>query len=142
MMLIVSLPPDISSSVAIWRASCGRPGRDGRLGGGWGDDVEIGIVWESLMLVNPDASALVMETTRAIAEGVWWSGDIDREVGYFDGIADVRPQRVTAAQFAGVDPDVLAKVIERLLKVAHESVVLRTVGEEECCSWLCHVVGI
>jgi len=62
---------------------------DGRLGGGWGDDVEIGIVWESLMLVNPDASKLAMETTRAIAEGVWWSGDIDRDAGYFDGIADV-----------------------------------------------------
>ncbi|MFC1736833.1 CARDB domain-containing protein, partial [Candidatus Hydrogenedentota bacterium] len=62
---------------------------DGRLGGGWGDDVEIGLAWEALMLVNPDASPAAMETTRAIAEGVWWGGEIDRDAGYFDGLADV-----------------------------------------------------
>ncbi|MFC1736171.1 CARDB domain-containing protein [Candidatus Hydrogenedentota bacterium] len=62
---------------------------EGKIGGGWGDDVEIGLVWEVLMLVNPDASPVAMETTRGIAEGVWWGGEIDRDTGYFDGIADV-----------------------------------------------------
>jgi len=62
---------------------------DGRLGGGWGDDVEIGICWEAVSLVNPDASEKMKGVVRAIAEGVWWSGDIDRDAGFFDGLADV-----------------------------------------------------
>jgi len=62
---------------------------DGGLGGGWGDDVEIGLVWEMITLVNPDASPAATETVRGIAEGVWWGGEIDRDAGYFDGLADV-----------------------------------------------------
>ncbi|MFC1734710.1 hypothetical protein ACFL1X_01240 [Candidatus Hydrogenedentota bacterium] len=62
---------------------------DGGLGGGWGDDVEIGLVWQAAMLPNPGASDIAMDTVRKIAEGCWWSGDIDRDVGYFDGLADV-----------------------------------------------------
>ena len=62
---------------------------DGSLGGGWGDDVEIGLVWELITLLNPDASPQAMETVRALAEGVWWGGEIDRDAGFFDGLADV-----------------------------------------------------
>ena len=62
---------------------------DGRLGGGWGDDVEINIVWQQLMLMNPDASPDAMEAVRALTEGVWWSGEVDRDAGFFDGQADV-----------------------------------------------------
>jgi hypothetical protein len=62
---------------------------DGGLGGGWGDDVEIGMVWEWITLVNPDASPAATEVVRGIAEGVWWGGEIDRDAGYFDGMADV-----------------------------------------------------
>ncbi|MFC1736798.1 CARDB domain-containing protein [Candidatus Hydrogenedentota bacterium] len=62
---------------------------DGRLGGGWGDDVELGAVWETILLANPDASPIMRETVKAIAEGVWWSGEIDREAGFYDGLADV-----------------------------------------------------
>ena len=47
---------------------------------GWGDDVEIGLVWEIITLVNPDASPAATETVRGIAEGVWWGGEIDRTV--------------------------------------------------------------
>jgi len=70
-----------------WGRNRQRP--DGGLGGGWGDDVEIGLVWEILMLINPDVSEVAMETVRAIAEGVWWSGEVDRDRGFFDGLADV-----------------------------------------------------
>ncbi|MHC4352565.1 MAG: glycoside hydrolase family 2 TIM barrel-domain containing protein, partial [Planctomycetota bacterium] len=62
---------------------------DGSLGGGWGDDVEIGLVWELITLLNPDASPEAMETVRALAEGVWWGGEVDRDAGFFDGLADV-----------------------------------------------------
>jgi outer membrane protein assembly factor BamB len=62
---------------------------DGSLGGGWGDDVEIGLVWELVTLLNPDASPEAMETVRALAEGVWWGGEVDRDAGFFDGLADV-----------------------------------------------------
>ncbi|MFC1737035.1 hypothetical protein ACFL1X_13040, partial [Candidatus Hydrogenedentota bacterium] len=62
---------------------------DGRLGGGWGDDVEVGQAWEALMLANPDASPEAMEVVRGIVEGVWWGGEVDRDTGYFDGLADV-----------------------------------------------------
>ena len=62
---------------------------DGSLGGGWGDDVEIGLVWELVTLLNPDASPQAMQTVRALAEGVWWGGEVDRDAGFFDGLADV-----------------------------------------------------
>jgi len=62
---------------------------DGSLGGGWGDDVEIGLVWELITLLNPDASPQALETVRALAEGVWWGGEVDRDAGFFDGLADV-----------------------------------------------------
>jgi len=70
-----------------WGENRQRP--DGGLGGGWGDDVEVGIIWEAALLVNPDYSAKARETVRAIAEGVWWSGEVDRDRGFFDGLADV-----------------------------------------------------
>jgi len=70
-----------------WGQNRQRP--DGGLGGGWGDDVEIGLVWEVLLMLNPDVSGVARETVRAIAEGVWWGGEVDRDIGYFDGLADV-----------------------------------------------------
>ncbi len=72
---------------AWWGKNRGQ--KDGSIGGGWGDDVEIGQVWEILTLLNPDADPDATETARAIAEGVWWSGEIDRDTGFYDGIADV-----------------------------------------------------
>jgi len=62
---------------------------DGSIGGGWGDDVEIAQAWLILTLINPDANPKATEVARAIADGVWWSGEIDRDAGFYDGIADV-----------------------------------------------------
>jgi hypothetical protein len=41
-----------------------------------------------MALINPDADPKATALARAIADGVWWSGEIDRDAGYFDGIAD------------------------------------------------------
>ena len=70
-----------------WGANRLQP--DGSIGGGWGDDVEINLVWQIVNLINPDASADAMEVVRSISEGVWWTGEINRDLGFYDGIDDV-----------------------------------------------------
>jgi hypothetical protein len=70
-----------------WGENRQRP--DGGIGGGWGDDVEVGLIWEAGLLLNPDGSEKARETVRGIAEGVWHSGEVDRDRGFFDGLADV-----------------------------------------------------
>ncbi len=70
-----------------WFRNRQQPG--GGIGGGWGDDVEVGLFWEFATLANPGASELLRRGTWKLAEGVWQSGEINRDVGYFHGIADV-----------------------------------------------------
>ncbi|MHC4401906.1 MAG: hypothetical protein ACYTG0_19715 [Planctomycetota bacterium] len=77
----------IVDQIEWWGLNRQRP--DGGLGGGWGDDVEVGLVWESALLVNPDYSPAARQTVRAVAEGVWFGGEVDRDRGFFDGLADV-----------------------------------------------------
>ncbi len=61
---------------------------DGSLGGGWGDDVEILRVFGAFVGICPDASPLVMEGVRKVADGAWLSGGIDTEAGYFAEVGD------------------------------------------------------
>ncbi len=94
---------------------------DGSIGGGWGDDVEIAQAWLILTIVNPDASPKATQVARAIADGVWWSGEIDRDAGFYDGIADVEH---TAEWTGDTQPYLLAvdygnpQYFERNLKTA------------------------
>lgn len=61
---------------------------DGSLGGGWGDDVEILRTLGAFASVCPDASPKLMQGIRQLVEGVWNSGSIDREAGYFAEVDD------------------------------------------------------
>ncbi len=61
---------------------------DGSLGGGWGDDVEILRTLGAFASVCPDASPELMQGIRKLVEGVWNSGSIDREAGYFAEVDD------------------------------------------------------
>lgn len=61
---------------------------DGSLGGGWGDDVEILRSFAAFVGTSPDASPLVMEGIRALADGAWFSGSVDTEGGYFAEVGD------------------------------------------------------
>ncbi len=61
---------------------------DGSLGGGWGDDVEILRSFAAFVGASPDASPLVMDGIRALADGAWFSGSIDTEGGYFAEVGD------------------------------------------------------
>jgi hypothetical protein len=56
---------------------------DGSLGGGWGDDVEILRGLGAFAAVCPDASPLLLQGVRKLADGAWVSGSIDTEAGYF-----------------------------------------------------------
>ncbi|MBM4093545.1 MAG: hypothetical protein FJ276_29675, partial [Planctomycetes bacterium] len=56
---------------------------DGSLGGGWGDDVEMLRGLGAFAAVCPDASDILMEGVRKLADGAWASGLIDTEAGYF-----------------------------------------------------------
>ncbi|HRD48114.1 MAG TPA: hypothetical protein PL166_00695 [Candidatus Contendobacter sp.] len=51
--------------------------------------------------------------------------------GGVDGLVDLQPERIATAQLARVDPTVLAVVGQRRAEIAHETVVLRAVGDEE-----------
>ena len=61
---------------------------DGSLGGGWGDDVEILRSFAAFVGASPDASPLVMDGIRALADGAWFSGSVDTEGGYFAEVGD------------------------------------------------------
>ena len=61
---------------------------DGSLGGGWGDDVEILRSFAAFAGASSDASPLVMEGIRALADGAWSSGSVDTEGGYFAEVGD------------------------------------------------------
>ena len=61
---------------------------DGSLGGGWGDDVEILRSFAAFAAASPDASPLVMDGNRALADGAWFSGSVDTEGGYFAEVGD------------------------------------------------------
>jgi hypothetical protein len=61
---------------------------DGSLGGGWGDDVEILRTLGAFASVCPDASPELMRGVRLLVDGVWNSGSIDREAGYFAEVDD------------------------------------------------------
>ena len=61
---------------------------DGSLGGGWGDDVEILRSFAAFAGASPDASPLVMDGIRALAEGTWFSGSVDTAGGYFAEVGD------------------------------------------------------
>jgi len=62
---------------------------DGSIGGGWGDDVEVGQGWQFLLMLNPAASDEFRLGALKIAEGVWQSGEIDTEAGFCKFLADV-----------------------------------------------------
>ena len=61
---------------------------DGSLGGGWGDDVEILRSFAAFVGASPDASPLVMDGIRALADGAWFSGSVDTAGGYFAEVGD------------------------------------------------------
>ncbi len=61
---------------------------NGSLGGGWGDDVEILRSLGAFAGVCPDASPLLLQGVRNVADGVWNSGSIDRKAGYFAEVDD------------------------------------------------------
>ncbi len=65
-----------------------RQATDGSLGGGWGDDVEILRSFGTFGSICPDASEIILEGTRKVAEGAWNSGSIDQEAGYFASVGD------------------------------------------------------
>jgi hypothetical protein len=61
---------------------------DGSLGGGWGDDVEVLRSFGAFGSVCPDASPLIMQGVRKVADGAWRSGSIDTDAGYFAEVGD------------------------------------------------------
>jgi len=62
---------------------------DGSIGGGWGDDVEVGQGWQFFLAINPDVCEEFRLGALRIAEGVWQGGDIDPNRGYSSIFADV-----------------------------------------------------
>jgi len=65
-----------------------RQREDGSLGGGWGDDVEILRGLGAFGAISPDASDIIIDGVRKLANGAWNSGWIDTVSGYFHGVAD------------------------------------------------------
>lgn len=65
-----------------------RQAADGSMGGGWGDDVEILRSLGAFIGVCPDASPLLLDGVRKVVDGVWNSGSIDRQAGYFADVHD------------------------------------------------------
>jgi hypothetical protein len=48
-----------------------------------------------------------------------------------DRLLNLRPKRIAAPQLPRINPHILAQIAERLLKVTHEAIVLRAVGDAE-----------
>jgi hypothetical protein len=69
-----------------WMRHRQRP--DGSLGGSWGDDVEALRSFGAFAGGSLDASPLVLEGIRKVADGAWASGSIDTEAGYFAEVDD------------------------------------------------------
>ncbi len=65
-----------------------RQREDGSLGGGWGDDVEILRGFAAFAGASLDASPLLRDGIRKLADGAWSSGSVDTEAGYFAEVAD------------------------------------------------------
>lgn len=65
-----------------------RQQKDGSLGGGWGDDVEVLRSFGAFGSVCPDASPSIMQGVRKVADGAWMSGSIDTGAGYFAEVSD------------------------------------------------------
>ncbi len=61
---------------------------NGALGGGWGDDVEILRGFGAFVSASPDASPLLADGVRKLSDGVWFSGSIDTDAGYFAEVDD------------------------------------------------------
>lgn len=65
-----------------------RQAKDGSLGGGWGDDVEILRSLGAFACICHDTSPFLLQGVRNVADGVWNSGSIDRRAGYFAEVDD------------------------------------------------------
>jgi hypothetical protein len=61
---------------------------DGSIGGGWGDDVEIVALFGYVGLVSEGASPLSVRLARNLMNGVYASGEIDTEGGFYHSAAD------------------------------------------------------
>jgi len=61
---------------------------DGSIGGGWGDDVEVGPAFGAMEMISRGVSELTMEGMRRLVNGVWYSSEVDPELGYCLPMAD------------------------------------------------------
>ena len=62
--------------------------KDGSIGGGWGDDVELVALFGLMGFISDGASPSSIDLSRKLIEGLWQFGGIDRDAGFYRGLLD------------------------------------------------------
>jgi len=57
----------------------------GEIGGGFGDDVEVVALWGYAGFICRQAAPYAVEGAKRMVDGIWYSDEIDRDSGYWNG---------------------------------------------------------